>query len=260
MKSTKDTKFFKNLFNDPEFSDIIATVHNQTDNTQVQYYMHQMMVCNSSAHFKQLCSSAPVDENGCKLLSFNTTPGAFELIGRWVYKNTDFPQCNDIKVIKEALVYADSAGVEDFRLALLKHFLRSKAGLYYSVSGQYESHSGSWRLFKDISELGLPRDRDTLSRFVRYYIPGVTPSSAWLQELSTESKNGLMAAILLDGKGSGNFFGGNFGAFPYGVYGNDEVETKDEDNDINFSAPSFFINRPVDSRPKNAMRHRSSGC
>ncbi|KAF3228549.1 hypothetical protein TWF192_004229 [Orbilia oligospora] len=220
MKSTKDTNFFKNLFNDPEFFDIIATVHNQTDDTHVQYYMHQMIVCNSSAHFKQLCSSAPADGNGYRLLSFNTTPGAFELI---------------------------SPGMEDFRLALLQYFLSSKAKSCYSINGQYEGYTGQWQLFKEISELGLPRDRDTLSRFVKYYIPGVTPPSAWLQKLSSESKNGLMAAILLDKKG--NTSGENFGTFPYGNGGNYK----------NFNE-SIFFSHTADSRLKNAMRHRPSGC
>ncbi|KAF3278821.1 hypothetical protein TWF970_004365 [Orbilia oligospora] len=255
LKSTKDKNFFKNLFNDPEFSDIIATVHNQADNTHVQYYMHQMIVCNSSAHFQQLCSSAPADENGCKLLSFNIIPEAFELIGRWAYNNTDFLQRNDIRAIKEALVYADSAGMEDFRQALLQYFLSSKAKLCYCINGLYDNYAGQWQLFEDICELGLPRDRDMLNRFVKCYIPRATPSSAWLQELSIESKNGLMAAILLDETASA--LRENVGAF---TYGNDETETEDEDVYKNFCTSTFFSSRLVDSQLRNAMMHRSSGC
>ncbi|EGX46034.1 hypothetical protein AOL_s00110g198 [Orbilia oligospora ATCC 24927] len=166
--------------------------------------MHQIIVCNSSDYFKSLCAGAPADELGCKLLSFDTTPRAFEVIGLWVYGDQDLENHRDTKAIEEALVYTESVGMEDLRVELLEGFMKLKLQITCNTANGYRmapeslTSEAQWNIFEEICEHSLPRDLSTVGVFVAGNLPGVNPSPTWLRQLSTESKNGFMAAALIE--------------------------------------------------------------
>ncbi|KAK6347519.1 hypothetical protein TWF718_005360 [Orbilia javanica] len=212
-------------FNGPSFADIIASVYNRVDDTHTQYYMHQVIVCNLSDHFRQLCINAPADESGYKLLTFDTTPSAFELIAEWVYGKKVLDRkspSNNIGTIQEAIVYATKFEMEDLRVALLDRLLNSEPQNPYDTSSPL-----AWQRFKDACKYGIPKDRERLTSFVQSNLPGISPPTQWLQELATESKNGLLTAILLSsysddiGDNNSNYTTGSPGSYGHSPYGND---------------------------------------
>ncbi|KAK6498136.1 hypothetical protein TWF506_004375 [Arthrobotrys conoides] len=211
MQNTQNKTSFQSFFNKAEFADILATVYDKTTGTEAQYHMHQMIVCNSSDHFKNLCASAPVDELGCKLLSFDTTSRAFEIIGRWVYGNKDVGTGSDTRAIEEALEFANSAGMEDVRVGLLNQFLELKSQLMSNTVDGYRAVGldAQWNIFEEICEHSLPRDINTVANFVAVNLPGVSPSPTWLGQLSAGSNDGFMAAILIAKHTNGDYLQGS---------------------------------------------------
>ncbi|KAK6495161.1 hypothetical protein TWF481_003189 [Arthrobotrys musiformis] len=196
MGSTQNENSFKDLFNKQDFADVLAVVRNPHNGSHTQYYMHQIIVCNSCDHFKALCASAPTD-GAYKVLSFSTTPRAFELIAQWVYRNKKL-ETDDMDAVTEALEYADGADMEDLRVGLLKRFLQVK--LEAILQADSDSH---WQIFGEVCQYALPRDRDFLVNCVKFLrrnnVRIVAPES-WLQDLSECSRldAGLVAAVLIE--------------------------------------------------------------
>ncbi|KAK6519031.1 hypothetical protein TWF281_003720 [Arthrobotrys megalospora] len=199
MSGVQGGNGFAKHFNNPDYADIIATVDNIADDTSVQYYMHQFIVCTESEQFKSLCSAATADKQGRKLISFSTTPAAFELMARWVYGDRTFDICDDVNVIHIALNDALDSEMEDFRVALLKRLIVLKER---EVEAQLpflnRLPETRWKILEDTCERALARDRSLLTEFVQRAIPDIRVSAAWLDDLAAESEMGRIAAVLLE--------------------------------------------------------------
>ncbi|KAK6495159.1 hypothetical protein TWF481_003187 [Arthrobotrys musiformis] len=193
MENIGSKDSFVDAFDNDEFADIMATVTNPSDGTRTHYCMHQVIICNSSDYFRFLCAEAESDGR-YKHLSFKMTPKAFELVARWFYGNRNLT-AGDMGAVKGALDFANTAGMEELRVSLLALFLQAKSKAL--TPAQAGAPGADWKLFEEVCDHALPKDRDVIAEFVKGAIPELRASNEWVQELCTSSKPGFMASILI---------------------------------------------------------------
>ncbi|RVD89365.1 uncharacterized protein DFL_000377 [Arthrobotrys flagrans] len=190
---------YQQFFKNPDFADIIVTVGRTTP--KVEFLMHQIIVCTTSEYFKWSCDSAETNENGSKLLYFEISKEAFEVIAAWVYGygENSFEQ-TDTQVIREILTHLtdydmhECQEMETLRVALLKHLFQ--LGLSTIASGTNDPQA-KFDVLERVCDFSSPQDLNMLMDLVRNKIPKVRVSAKYLGDLALGYRAGLAASVLL---------------------------------------------------------------
>ncbi|EGX46031.1 hypothetical protein AOL_s00110g195 [Orbilia oligospora ATCC 24927] len=203
MAESENNISYQKYFNNADYADILVTLGFTAP--KISFPMHQIIVYTTSEYFKQLCDEKETSETGTKLLSFDMSLEAFQIIAAWVYGygEESFKSQIDTQVIREALSglgasdMTQSQEMEDLRVGLVKHLFRLELNIVASGNGGSRT---KLEVLEDICEFSVHYDRNMLKNLVKQNIPGLRASEQWLNDLHLKPSAAavLAASVLID--------------------------------------------------------------
>ncbi|KAF3278818.1 hypothetical protein TWF970_004362 [Orbilia oligospora] len=194
---------YQKFFQKDDYADIHVTL--TLESPAVVIPMHQIIICTTSAYFKEACQIANIGQTGAKLLDFCMSVEAFNIISAWVYGfgEKSFKSESDICVIQDVLgclkrfEMNEYDEMDELRAALLKHLFQLHLNTLTSEEDAY-GFEQQFDVLKDTCDFALPRDHNLIKDLVVANIPDIRASGKWLNGFLFKGGSSLVASVLIE--------------------------------------------------------------